>query len=204
MSDVIISGRARLLISLCTFNERENIERLVPVLLDLVPSAEILVVDDNSPDGTGTWAQAFSDHDSRIHVLHRPQKLGLGTATIAAIHYAIAHNFELLLNMDADFSHRPEDVPGVIACLQRVDVGVGSRYVPGGGVVGWGLRRHLMSRCINLYARVLLGLSTHDNSGSFRCYRVDKLKEIDLQRFRARLRSAGGTDVSLPHGRLHL
>ncbi len=177
---------SRLLISLCTFNERENIERLIPRLLALIPSAEILVVDDNSPDGTGTWAQQVSDDNPRVHVVHRRQKLGLGTATIAAIRYAIDHDYDRLLNMDADFSHRPEDAPGVIDCLERVDVGVGSRYVDGGGVVGWGLRRHLMSRCINLYARTLLGLTTRDNSGSFRCYRISKLKEIDLDRFRAR------------------
>jgi dolichol-phosphate mannosyltransferase len=176
----------RLLITLCTYNEIENIERLVPEILEVVPGADLLVIDDSSPDGTGQLADEMSERDPRIHVLHREGKLGLGTAILAGFRYAIDQNYELLINMDADFSHHPRHIPALQECLERVDVGIGSRYVEGGGVQGWGFLRHFMSRGINWYARLLLRLKTRDNSGSFRCYRISKLRELDLDRVRAR------------------
>ena len=176
----------RLLVTVCTYNERENLERLVPEIHRYVPKADVLVIDDNSPDGTGSLADEMSANDPRIHVLHREGKLGLGTATVAGFRFCIERGYDYLLNMDADFSHHPRYIPALLDCMSRADVGVGSRYVPGGGVTGWGLKRHLMSRGINCYARLLLGLKTGDNSGSFRCYRVARLREIDLNRVRAR------------------
>lgn len=176
----------RLLVTLCTYNEFENLERLIPEIHRYAPDADVLVIDDNSPDGTGRLADRMGRDDPRIHVLHRAGKLGLGTATLAGFRYAMEHGYDLLLNLDADFSHPPQTIPALRDCMQRVDVAVGSRYVPGGGVEGWGLRRHLMSRGINFYARLLLRLKTRDNSGSFRCYRIAKLRELDLDRFLAR------------------
>jgi dolichol-phosphate mannosyltransferase len=176
----------RLLVTLCTFNEAENIRQLIPEIQHFAPHAEVLVIDDNSPDGTGRLADEMAARDPRIHALHRPGKLGLGTATLAGMRYALEHGFECLINMDADFSHHPRHIPALLDLMQSVDVAIGSRYVPGGGVVGWGLWRHFMSQGINWYARLLLRLRTRDNSGSYRCYRVAKLRELDFSKFRAR------------------
>ena len=175
-----------LLVTLCTYNERDNVERLIPEIHAHAPDADVLVVDDNSPDGTGRLADEMSGGDGRIHVLHRSGKLGLGTAILAGFQYAVDHGYETVLNLDADFSHPPRYLPALRDCIDRADVAIASRYIAGGGVEGWGWKRHFMSRSINGYARLLLGLRTHDNSGSFRCYRVDKLRELDFSRFRAR------------------
>jgi dolichol-phosphate mannosyltransferase len=179
-------SNSRLLVTLCTYNERENLEHLIPEIHRYAPDADVLVVDDNSPDGTGELAERMADADSRIHVLHRAGKQGLGTAILAGFRYGIEHGYDELLNMDADFSHAPHYIPALCETLERVDVGVGSRYVAGGGVKGWGPWRFFMSGGINWYARLLLGLKTQDNSGSFRCYRVSKLAELDLDLVRAR------------------
>jgi dolichol-phosphate mannosyltransferase len=168
-----------LLITLCTYNERENIERLIPELLQVAPDATVLVIDDNSPDGTGKLADEMASQDARIRTLHRPGKLGLGTATIRGFQYGMEHQFELLINMDADFSHRPVHIPALRALMDRCDVAIGSRYIPGGGVIGWPIKRHIMSRLINMWARLWLRLRTRDNSGSYRCYRVSSLSQID-------------------------
>lgn len=181
-----MNNNFRLLVTLCTYNERENIELLVPEIHEQIPRADVLVIDDGSPDGTGKLVDAMAEVDSRVHVLHRSGKQGLGTATLAAFRYAVEHHYDYVLNMDADFSHHPRHLPALIDCMNRVDVGIGSRYVVGGGVQGWGILRHFMSQSINIYARLLLGLKTRDNSGSYRCYRVSKLGEIDLNRVRAR------------------
>lgn len=175
-----------LLVTLCTYNERENIDRLIPEILAIVPEAHVLVIDDNSPDGTSDAARAMSERDPRIHLLHRPNKEGLGAATAAGMQWGIERRYDYLLNMDADFSHPPRYIPALLAAMDQADVAVASRYVPGGNVVGWGLKRHFMSRTINFYARTILGLKTRDNSGSFRCYRASKLAEIRPETLRAR------------------
>lgn len=175
-----------LLITLCTYNERDNIERLIPQVLQVMPRAEVLVIDDNSPDGTGAVAETLAAQDERIHVLHREGKQGLGTATLAGFRYAIDHGYDEVLNMDADFSHSPRYLPALVEAMNRADVAIGSRYVRGGGVRGWSRSRRWMSRAINAYARFFLGLRTRDNSGSFRCYRVSRLAELDFDRIRAR------------------
>ncbi len=151
------------------------------------PQSSILVIDDNSPDGTGRIADELCEALAGFHVIHRSGKLGLGTATLAAVRYAIEHRFDYLLNLDADFSHPPRFIPDLLKGMHDHDVMIGSRYVPGGGVEGgFTLKRRLMSSAINGYARLLLGLRSKDNSGAFRCYRVSKLAEIDLDRVRSR------------------
>jgi dolichol-phosphate mannosyltransferase len=151
------------------------------------PDASILVIDDNSPDGTGRLAEELSASLPDFFVIHRPGKMGLGTATLAAMRFAIDHQFDYLLNLDADFSHPPRYIPDLLKGMADHDVMIGSRYVPGGGVEGgFTLKRRLMSSGINGYARLMLGLKTRDNSGAFRCYRVSKLATIDLDQVRSR------------------
>lgn len=176
----------RTLITICTYNERENISRLVPMVLESLPEVDILVVDDNSPDGTAAVAREMGQRDPRVLLLLRMNKEGLGAATLAGLRWAIDHRYDFVLNMDADFSHHPRHLPAVRQCMEVADVGIGSRYVPGGAIVGWSPKRHFMSQGINIYSQVLLGLRTQDCSGAFRCYRTSKLKEVDFARFRSR------------------
>jgi dolichol-phosphate mannosyltransferase len=177
----------RLLVSLATYNEAGNLKPLVETIRQFTPDSSILVIDDNSPDGTGRIADELCDALPNVHVIHRPAKLGLGSATLAAVRYAIDHHFDYLLNLDADFSHPPRFIPDLLQGMANHDVMIGSRYVPGGGVEGgFTLKRRLMSSGINSYSRLLLGLTSKDNSGSYRCYRVSKLAEIDLDRIRSK------------------
>lgn len=175
-----------LLVTLCTYNERENLARLIPAIHAAVPHADVLVVDDNSPDGTGMLVDQMAEEDARIHVIHRAAKLGLGTALLAALGYAVEHGYTYVLNLDADFSHDPASIPALLAAMEHADVAIGSRYVEGGGVENWPLHRRLMSRVVNGTTRWALGLELHDMSGSFRCYRVSKLAELDFDQIEAR------------------
>jgi dolichol-phosphate mannosyltransferase len=174
------------LITLATYNERENLPRLVAEILSVAPDVDILVIDDNSPDGTGSWCDEAAANEPRLHCLHRPGKQGLGTATIAGMRYALEHGYRYVLNMDADFSHQPRYIPALLSGMHpragqtEVDVMIGSRYVPGGGVEGWPLRRRMMSRTVNFYARSMLRLASRDCSGSFRCYRTSVLARLDF------------------------
>lgn len=178
---------ARILIGISTYNEIENLPTLVQQINEHLPEAEILIVDDNSPDNTGGWSQKLADERDDFHCICRDGKLGLGTATIATFQFAIDHDYDFIINMDADMSHRPEYLPALVAAAtEGVDVSLGSRYIAGGDVVGWPTHRKIMSRGVNTFARLMLGLPTKDCSGSFRCYRVAKLKEIDLQRIRSK------------------
>lgn len=179
------------LVMTATYNEIENLPRLVDEVFAVVPEVDFLVVDDNSPDGTGVWCDQRAAEDRRLRCLHRAGKQGLGTAIVAGMKYAIDEGYRYVLNMDADFSHHPKYLPAMIAGMDApdgppVDVMIGSRYVPGGGTVGWPLRRRLMSRGVNLYARWLLWLDARDCSGGYRCYRVSKLAELDLNAIRSR------------------
>jgi dolichol-phosphate mannosyltransferase len=176
----------RLLVMLCTYNERENIGRLIPEIHLHAPDADVLVIDDDSPDGTGELANAMSREDSRVRVLHRPKKGGLGAATLAGFRQAIEQGYDYVINMDADFSHPPSAIPALRAGMDRADVCIGSRYIASGGIRGWGWIRHFMSRGVNWYSRLLLRLRTRDNSGSYRCYRISKLAELDLDRVRCK------------------
>jgi dolichol-phosphate mannosyltransferase len=171
------------LISLATYNERENLPLITKEIFEIAPDVDLLVIDDNSPDGTGNWVAEQMQTEPRLKLLRRSGKLGLGTATLAAMKYAIENQYDFLLNMDADLSHPPRYIPAIRSKAEEgnngFDVVIGSRYVRGGGVEGWPWYRQLMSRCINLYAKIFLGLKTKDNSGAFRCYRVELLKKLD-------------------------
>ncbi|MCA9246125.1 MAG: polyprenol monophosphomannose synthase [Planctomycetales bacterium] len=179
---------SRLLVTFATYNERETLPKLVDAVFEQLPQANVLVVDDNSPDGTGDWCDQHAATQPRLHCLHRRGKLGLGTATIAAFEYAIEQQYDYVLNMDADFSHDPGYAPQIVEAMENAageplaDVAIGSRYVPGGKIEGWPLLRHCMSRAVNGYSRLLLRLPTRDCSGAFRCYRVSLLREIDFDR----------------------
>jgi dolichol-phosphate mannosyltransferase len=180
-------GRHGLLVSLATYNEVDNLRPLVAEIRQFASDASILIIDDNSPDGTGALAEELARSLPAIFVLHRAGKLGLGTAMLEAMQYAIDHGYEFFLNLDADFSHPPRFIPDLLAGMRDHDVMIGSRYIKGGGVEGeFNFKRKFMSTGINLYARLLLGLKTRDNSGSFRSYRVEKLARIDLKRVRSR------------------
>lgn len=172
----------RICILIPTYNERGNIERLIPRLLGLPVSPSILVIDDNSPDGTGSWVEALSDSDKRVSVAHRPGKLGLGTAYIHGMQIALERGFTHLVTMDADFSHDPEDVPRLIAAADHCDLVIGSRYVRGGGTQNWGLHRKVLSRVANLIARPVLGGGVRDSTAGFRCYRSALLARMPLDR----------------------
>jgi dolichol-phosphate mannosyltransferase len=174
-------------VSLATYNEVDNLRPLVAEIRRYAPHASILIIDDNSPDGTGALADELARSLPAITVLHRAGKLGLGTAMLAAMQHAIDRGYDYFLNLDADFSHPPRFIPDLLAGMRDHDVMIGSRYIKGGGVEGeFNFKRKFMSTGINLYARLLLGLKTRDNSGSFRCYRVAKLALIDLKRVRSR------------------
>lgn len=181
-SDTKVQMPDRTLVTVATYNEKENLVPLLDAILAVMPDSHILVVDDNSPDGTGQIAQEYAEKDSRVEVLHRKGKLGLGTATLAAIQHAIDHDFDFVLNMDADFSHHPKYIPALMAGMADYDVMIGSRYIPGGAIVGWNWKRRWMSWAINVYTRLLLRVKARDTSGAFRCYRVAKLKEMDFGR----------------------
>ena len=177
----------RVLVSLATYNEAGNLRDLVDGIRAFAPDATILIIDDNSPDGTGRIADELKESRPAIEVVRRPGKLGLGTAVLTAMQFAIERGYDYYINLDADFSHPPRFIPALLGGMADNDVMIGSRYVAGGGVEGgFNLKRRLMSAGINGYARLLLGLRTRDNSGSFRCYRVSKLALIDPERIRSR------------------
>ncbi len=177
---------ARTLISIATYNERDNLAALIDQIHEQVPPADVLVVDDNSPDGTGRLAEVLAAADPRVHVLHRPGKLGLGTAILTGMRYAVAHGYDYFVNMDADFSHDPRYLPILLEGMNHKDVMIGSRYVPGGGVENWPWKRELVSRAVNGLARILLRLSPRDTSGGYRCYRVAKLRSMVFEPLRSR------------------
>ena len=143
-------------------------------------------MDDNSPDGTGKLADGLAAADPRVHVLHRAGKLGLGTAILAGMRYAMEHDYDYVLSMDADFSHHPRYLPAMVAGMDRHDVMIGSRYVPGGGTENWPLKRWLISNGVNLLTRLLMRIGARDASGGFRCYRVSKLRKAHLERMISR------------------
>jgi dolichol-phosphate mannosyltransferase len=177
----------RTIVCLPTYNERENLEPMVLALLErLGPDGSVLVVDDSSPDGTGEVADRLAAAHPRVGVLHRPRKEGLGPAYLAAFRRALAEGAELVLEMDCDFSHDPDDVARLIAVAEGADVVLGSRYVPGGRIVNWGAGRRFVSRAGSLYAQVLLGVPVRDLTGGFKCYSRRVLETIDLDAIHSR------------------
>lgn len=172
---------SRALVIVPTYNEAENIERLVAEILAQNGPFDVLVVDDNSPDGTGRLVDALAAQDARVHALHRPAKLGLGTAYLAGFRFALERGYAYALTMDADFSHNPRYLPALLGLMERYDVAIGSRYVPGGGATGCSWGRVLLSRGANALARWMLGLEVHDCTAGFRCYRAEVLRTIGLE-----------------------
>ncbi|HEX6542629.1 MAG TPA: polyprenol monophosphomannose synthase [Ktedonobacterales bacterium] len=175
----------RAIIAIPTYNERENIVTLVRDIQNAVPSVDILIIDDNSPDGTGQIADDMSARDSSIHVLHRPGKLGLGTAYIAGFRYAIEQGYDLVFEMDADFSHNPSYLPQFLALAENADLVIGSRYIKGGGTPNWAPLRKFISGGGNIFARAVLGIPVHDCTGGYRCYRTAALRRLNLAAIRA-------------------
>jgi dolichol-phosphate mannosyltransferase len=170
-----------------TYEEATSVARLVAAVRAKLPaSAQILIVDDNSPDGTGEIAAKLAAEDSAIHVLHRPEKEGLGPAYIAGFREALAGGAGLIVEMDADFSHEPAYLPRLLEAAGRADLAIGSRYVPGGGVSDWGALRRAISRGGSAYARVVLGVDVRDLTGGFKCFRREVLEAIDFDAVRAR------------------
>lgn len=174
------------LVVLPTYNERENIARLVRKILAQPMEAEALVVDDDSPDGTGGVADGLAAKDARVHVMHRAGKLGLGTAYRDGFMWALARRYDFVITMDSDFSHDPRRLPALVRAAQAGDVGVGSRYVPGGGTRNWGLGRRANSRVANLLTRIILGLSVRDATSGFRCFRRSALRAMDVETMKSR------------------
>lgn len=163
-----------------TYNEIDNIDPLLEALLGLAANPDVLIVDDGSPDGTGVRVDEWSRKSSRVRVVHRPRKMGLGTAYIAGFTRALAEGYDAVVEMDADFSHRPSYVPDLLAKAADFDLVIGSRYIAGGGTRGWGLHRRLLSEGANLFARAMLGLNVKDCTAGFRCFRADALRRVDL------------------------
>ena len=163
-----------------TYNECENIGLLVDDIMALPLDIQVIVVDDNSPDGTGELVDDIASRLPALHVIHRPGKLGLGTAHIAGFRSALSMDVECILSMDADFSHHPRHIPNLVAAARQWDIVIGSRYVPEGGTVDCGLNRTLLSQGANLFARLLLGLRAHDCTAGFRCYRREVLENAPL------------------------
>ena len=179
-----MTERARALIVIPTYNEAENLSSLISAILALNAGYEVLVVDDNSPDGTGEVADRLSKELPGVHVLHRPGKQGLGTAYIAGFRWALERDYRYVLEMDADFSHHPRYLPDFMEQIRHADLVTGSRYVQGGGTANWGLLRRLISAVGNTFARTTLRLRTHDCTGGFRCYRRELLTKIPWESLR--------------------
>ena len=163
-----------------TYNERQNLEIMAGRVREATPDADLLVVDDNSPDGTGDLADKLAETDRHVHVMHRTEKAGLGRAYVAGFGWALERGYDIVVEMDADGSHRPEDLPRLLAALDGTDAVIGSRYVPGGTVVNWPKSREFLSRGANIYNRVMLGISVKDATGGFRVYRAETLQKLDL------------------------
>lgn len=168
------------LIIVPTYNELENLHPLLTAISSNAPESDVLIVDDNSPDGTGQLADQIAEEDTHVRVLHRAGKLGLGTAYIAGFKYAITHNYDAAFEMDADFSHDPQYLPEFLSTIEHADLVIGSRYIKGGGTPNWSILRRFISGGGNIFARFMLGIPVHDCTAGYRCYRREVLERIDL------------------------
>lgn len=174
----------KLLTLVVTYNEAANIAQLIPAILQYLPDSSVLVVDDNSPDGTSDVVRRLHAQDPRVLLITRTNVRGYGSAMIAGLQYAITNGYDVVATMDADFSHDPADLPRLVGALSGADVAIGSRYVGGIRVLNWDVRRLLLSLAANVYVRILSGLSAADCTAGFRAYRVDVLKRVPLGRIR--------------------
>jgi len=165
-----------------TYQERQNLEPIAGRLRAAVPDADLLVVDDSSPDGTGDLADKLAEADPHVHVLHRAEKAGLGPAYIAGFQWALERGYDAIVEMDADGSHQPEQLPRLLAALAGADAVIGSRWMPGGETVNWPASREILSRGANIYTRLMLGFQVRDATGGYRAYRAATLRTISLDR----------------------
>jgi len=170
------------LIIIPTYNEFENLPKLLPAVLSKDISINVLIVDDNSPDGTAAFVESEMKNNDRIHLLKRSSKQGLGTAYIAGFKYALENGFDLIFEMDADFSHDPNEIPKFLEEIKNSDLVLGSRYITGVNVINWPMRRLLLSWFANLYTRAITGMSVHDATGGYKCFRKEVLQAIDLDK----------------------
>src|SRR5712691_976676 len=175
------SATGRVHIVMPTYNERQNLEIMAGRIRESTPDADLLVVDDNIPDDTGDLAEKLAETDPHVHVMHRTEKAGLGKAYIAGFTWALERGYEVIVEMDADGSHRPEDLPRLLdAIAAGADGVIGSRWVPGGKVVNWPKKREMLSRGANIYTRIMIGFNVKDATGGYRAYRASTLRRIDL------------------------
>lgn len=173
------------LVIIPTYNEAENIPRLIPTVLSQAPDLDILIVDDNSPDGTARLVKDMASADSRIHIIERPGKAGLGTAYVCGFKYAIEHGYDYVFEMDADFSHSPKEIPNFLKKIQDYDLVLGSRYINGVRVLNWPMRRLLLSFSANVYTQIITGMPVRDATGGFKCFRRSVLESIDLDKVKS-------------------
>ncbi|NNJ24159.1 polyprenol monophosphomannose synthase [Alienimonas chondri] len=193
MSDVPAEGAApvlaaradRIQVVLCTYNERENVPDLAAAILAVDDRLDVLVVDDDSPDGTAAAVEERFTENPRVSVSVRQHERGLGSATLAGLRAALADGYGAVVTMDADWSHHPRHLPALLAVLETHEMAIGSRYVPGGAIEGWPLKRLVMSRAINIYSRALLGLTQRDCSGAYRAFRRELLNRVDFEAIRS-------------------
>jgi dolichol-phosphate mannosyltransferase len=183
--DFVGAVAERFLVVVPTYNELANLPQVVPAILQQDPRIEVLVVDDNSPDGTGQLADELAASTLRVHVLHRPAKSGLGKAYLAGFRWALDHGYDLIFEMDADFSHDPRFLPTFLDAIQDADLVIGSRYKTGVNVINWPISRLLLSLGANQYARLVTGLPLADSTGGFKCFRRRVLEAIPLERVRS-------------------
>jgi len=174
------------LVVIPTYNERENLAPILRRLHEALPDVHALVVDDGSPDGTGELADKLAADDKRVHVMHRTEKAGLGAAYVAGFRWGLARDYRTIVEMDADGSHAPEDLPRMLEALTDADLVLGSRYVPGGSVVNWPLRREILSRAANIYSRLALGWKINEYTAGFRAYRREVLEKLPLDEIASR------------------
>ena len=170
------------LIIIPTYNELENLPKLLPAVLSKDNSINVLIVDDNSPDGTAAFVENEMKNNDRIHLLKRSSKQGLGTAYIAGFKYALQNGFNLIFEMDADFSHDPNEIPKFLEEIKNSDLVLGSRYITGVNVINWPMRRLLLSWFANFYTRIITGMSVHDATGGYKCFRKEVLQAINLDK----------------------
>lgn len=170
----------RVLVSLPTYNERENIEKVIEGVLAQGEEFDVMVVDDNSPDGTGRIVEKIGQENPRVSLIKRAGKMGLGSAHLTVMKEAKRSGYECVITMDADFSHNPKYLQPLAEAMKEYDLMMGSRYVEGGGTVGWGVKRKVMSRAANFFSRFILGLPFRDISGGFKAYKVSALDKLDL------------------------
>ncbi|MEK9135702.1 MAG: polyprenol monophosphomannose synthase [Bacteroidota bacterium] len=176
---------SRSLVIIPTYNEADNITRLLPAVLGQAPNVEVLIVDDNSPDGTAGHVRDMMSVDSRIHLIERPGKMGLGTAYLEGFKYAIQNGYDYIFEMDADLSHSPKEIPNFLKKIQDYDLVIGSRYINGVRVLNWPMRRLVLSFSANVYTQIITGLPLRDATGGFKCFRRSVLEAIDLDKVKS-------------------